>query len=384
MFPINIIIAVTNISIGNGGVSTHIVDMCRELLLRKHKVILVSDPEHCDYYNRIEEFNHMEGFKFVPVKLNGFLSSPTSLFKVTNTFIKIARQEKADIAHMHSQSLCIVGALMKAATGTPFLWTNHIDEIWKPKLFKVVLKTFHFPIISVSSDLKRMLIEQYGVKANRITVVNNGIDITKFSPLTVNEKQELIEKYDCNGKYVIGILARMSYGKGHKYLLEAVDKLQTKNKLSNLKVLIAGKIHESEIGYYQSLDLFAKEHSIDTEFIGFQNPRDIFGICNISVLPSIYEGFALTAVESLIMGCPVIRSDTPGWSDMQDITLVFHKKNVEGLKQHLLYSYTHQTEMINMGLKGKSIVEEKFTIGIQVEKTLDVYQKYSKKLFSNN
>lgn len=374
----NIMLAVTNISIGNGGVSTHIIDMCRELIKRKHTVVLVTDPHNCDYIKDIEEMFKNGRGTYVPVEMTNFQSSPMRLLRVTKEFIRIARQEKIDIAHMHSQSLCVVGAMMKIATGIPYIWTNHIDEIWKPKLFKRILQILHFPIISASTDLKEMLVKEYGVSAERISVVNNGANLDNFLPLSAKEKDELLDQFHVNGKYVIGLLARMSYGKGHIYLLEAVKKLQFEQKLSNLKILIAGKAHDNEVNYRDSLAVYAKKNALDVEFVGFQNPRKFFGICDISVLPSIFEGFALTVIESLAMGCPVIRSDTPGWSDMKDVTFVFHKKCSNELAQHLLYAYTHQSEMREMGIRGENAVKERFTIENQVDQTIAVYGKYLK------
>lgn len=116
----------------------------------------------------------------------------------------------------------------------PYIWINHIDAIATPKLFKIILQIFHFPIISVSTDLKKMLERNYKVLEDRITVVNNGINIGKFESLSVNEKEILKKKWECKGNFVTGILARMVSIKGHRYLLKAIDLIQ-----KNIKFLIS-------------------------------------------------------------------------------------------------------------------------------------------------
>lgn len=372
----NILLAVTNMTAANGGVTTHIIDLCRELCRREHKVVLLSDENNCDYQKGIEALKKSPFFLFVHCNMVDILFNPKRLLSAVNFVSSVVQKEKIEIIHVHSQSLCIIGACVKVRTGVPYIWTNHIDEMANPKLFGKVLRLLHFPIISVSSDLKQMLIKEFKVNEKRITVINNGINPENFPPLDDLEKAELRKKFDCEGKYTIGLLARMSYGKGHMYLLEAVNKLQKEKKVSNIKVLIAGKLHEGEKDYLKSLQDFADVHQVDMEFLGFQNPRDVFGICNISTLPSIFEGFGLTVIESLIMACPVIRSDTPGWIDTKDISLVFKKRDVDGFAEHLYYAYTHPLEMKNMGKKGKEIVLSKFTIKNQVDKTIDVYKKY--------
>lgn len=336
----------------------------------------MSDENDSDYQSSIDKLKELSTFKFVHCSMKGIQSSPKNLLRAVNTFAEIVEKEKIDLIHTHSQSLCVVGAFVKLRTGVPYIWTNHIDEIANPKLFGKILKALRFPVISVSKDLKEMLINQYKVKEKRITVVNNGINPEKFPLVSDEEKEQLKDKFDCGEKYVVALLARMSYGKGHIYLLEAINKIQREYGVKDIKVLIAGKCHDSEKSYLEKLTCYAKEKGIDMNFLGFQNPRDVFGICNISVLPSIYEGFSLTSIESLAMGCPVIRSDTPGWTDMKDIVLVFPKKDVDKFSEHLYYAYTHQDEMKKMGREGKQEVLSKFTIEKQVDNTMKVYEKY--------
>lgn len=260
-------------------------------------------------------------------------------------------------------------------TGVPYIWTSHIDEIANPKLFKKILKVLKFPIIAVSSDLKQMLVSEYNVAEKRISVVLNGFNVEKFYPLSANEKNALKQQFSCGDKYVFSLLARITFGKGHMYLLEAVNKLKEKG---NIKVLIAGKCHENEKEYLNSLIEYAKNNNIDMEYVGFRNPREIFGISDISVLPSLYEGFGLTVLESLAMECPVVRSDTPGVSDTKDIAFVFKKKDVDALKNHLEYAINNKDEMREKGKNGKETVLKKFTIQAQVDNTIDVYKKYMK------
>ena len=268
--------------------------------------------------------------------------------------------------------------MIKLRTGTPYIWTNYIYAIANPKVFSKILRILHFPIISVSTDLKAMLIKDYCVKEARISVVNNGIDIEKFPPMSDKERIDLRKKYECDDKYVIGLLARISVSKGHMYLLKAVKQLQDNEKIKDIKVLIAGKVHSTDKGYFAEIMKYAKTHNIDVNFLGFQNPRDIFGLCDISVLPSIFEGFGLTVLESLSMNCPVIRSNTPGWMDTKAISLIFKKTDVNGLSEQLLYAYNNRNEMKAMGETGRSCVMEKFTIKEQVDNTLKVYEKYIK------
>lgn len=74
------------------------------------------------------------------------------------------------------------------------------------------------------------------------------------------------------------------------------------------------------------------------------------------------------------MGCPVVRSDTPGYSDTKEITYVFKKEDVEGLAQYLVNAYKNQYEIQTMAKLGRKAVQEKFTIENQVKETIKIYK----------
>lgn len=126
--------------------------------------------------------------------------------------------------------------------------------------------------------------------------------------------------------------------------------------------------------YLQEFLQYSKENDIDMRYVEFQNPRDFFGICDISVLTFVLEGFGLTVLESLAMGCPVVRTDTLGYSDTKEIIYVFEKEDVEGLAQYLVNAYKNQDEIQKMAKLGRKTVQERFTIENQVKETIKVYK----------
>ena len=84
---------------------------------------------------------------------------------------------------------------------------------------------------------------------------------------------------------------------------------------------------------------------------------------------------ALSIIEALSMGCPVIRSKTPGWSAISEGVLVFEKRDNAAFQNLLAYAYTHREEMKNAGKRGRELVFEEFTIQRQVDKTVAVYER---------
>lgn len=368
----NILITVTNMTIANGGVNTHIIDLCDGLLKFGERVVLVTDENQCDYKETINCLRTRNKFVYVSMDMRGIQSNPRKILDLSKKICDIVKEYDIDLIHTHSQSLCLVAEMVKLRTKIPFIWTNHIDAIANPIVFKKVLQIFRFSIISVSTDLKNMLIKDYRISEKRIFIINNGINLEHFEQLPADKIARLKNEWECNDKYVIGILARMVPIKGHRYLIKAISLIQRRNKIADIKLLIAGKAYDEE--YLEEILFYCKENNIDVKYVGFQKPRNFFGVCNISVLPSVLEGFGLTVLESLAMECPVIRSDTPGYLDTKEITRVFKKEDIEGLADHLLYAYKNKKEMKKIAELGKIIVQEKFTIENQVRETMKAYK----------
>lgn len=264
---------------------------------------------------------------------------------------------------------------LKTFGSVPFVWTNHIDAIHRPEQFRRILKIFKFPIISVSTDLKELMVNEYGVAEKRVYVVCNGTDVESYVPFSDDERKKLRDEKHWDEKYVIALLARISDVKGHQYLLDAVNRIQRENDITDIKVVFAGQLYDDYKGYLLGLEKYAAENHIDLEFLGFQNPKDVFGLADLATLPSIFEGFPLTVLEALAMHCPVVRSDTPGFRDTSEFNLVFPKKDTKKLSELLLYAYNNPLKMQQMAVQGRKIVLEKFTIDKQVDNTQKVYEK---------
>ena len=298
-----------------GGVSTHILDLCRQFAINEeiNKVVVC-----CDGGELIQELNKIPRITYVELP---FVKSKWSFYeigKLYNALLGVIRRENIDMVHVHSQRILILTWLIRLFHRIPFLWTNHIDAIPNRKLFKVMCLIMRFPIISVSIELRNMMVNQFHCNKNRVYVVNNGIDLDSYIPLSDSEKFCLEKQLDINRKetpYVICLLSRVVPIKGHMILLKAVANLEEKDKI---KILFAGHTYEDQQNYKETLIQFAHDNHINVSFLGFSNPRDIFGISDLFVLPSLYEGFALVCIEALVMGCAVIRSDTHGWQEMAE------------------------------------------------------------------
>ncbi|MEI8654083.1 glycosyltransferase family 4 protein [Pseudoalteromonas sp. Hal273] len=90
-------------------------------------------------------------------------------------------------------------------------------------------------IISVTHSFKRELIQR-GIDGNKISVVLNGVDLTRYHQVLSKDK-DLIEKYELKGKFVAGYIGTHGMAHGLEYIVSVAETLQN---YDNIKILFIG------------------------------------------------------------------------------------------------------------------------------------------------
>lgn len=223
-------------------------------------------------------------------------------------------------------------------------------------------------IITVSQAMSNELQSIFGLYANKIYVIPNGINY--------KEKQlaDLNFKNIC--KFNILYLGRLVPEKGVDYLLEAVSILKNNGFEIHLKIAGSG---EEENNLY---NLAVKKNILEiVEFSGyvyFEEKKKLLAKASALVIPSYYEPFGIVALEGMAAGTPVVVSSTGGLNE-----IIQHGKN--GLKffpgdserlaitlVQLLSDVKLQKQLI---LNGWKTIKEKYTWELVADKTIDIYRK---------
>ncbi len=181
---------------------------------------------------------------------------------------------------------------------------------------KMLYRIFGFPmvkllynradrIVAVSKGVENDLIDNFGIKKNKITTIPNGCDI-KMIQMKGKEQLSDEEKLLISGhEHVIVTMGRLEYQKGQWHLIRALSTL--KKEGLDFKLLILGK--GSLQSYLKSL---VEQYGLSDNVIfpGFMsNPFKIISNADLYVLPSLYEGMGNSLIEAMACGIPCISTD---------------------------------------------------------------------------
>lgn len=229
--------------------------------------------------------------------------------------VKLMRCWRPDVVHSHMFRSSLVASPAAFLCGIPaIVETPHVREGWRRGWLKGsfavdrFLGRFVTHYIAVSEANARYLVEEKRIPAKKVTVIRNGIDLTRFDPARLRPQELRKTRGFGEDDLVIVVMARLEPQKGHHILLEALTHVVP--EFPRLRVVFVGDgtLRAELEQKSRSLGL---ERSVD--FVGRQaDPENWLAMADIAVLPSLYEGLPIAAIESLAMGTPMIATAVDG------------------------------------------------------------------------
>lgn len=346
----------------HSGVASHIMDLSKNLQERGHSVWI------CSSNNENAEFCQRNNITFLKID---FSLSFLNFIKNVKKIREFINKNKIDIVHCHHRTCSFYMNIINFITKVPFVWTNQLNNI--PSDFIHRKTTFYGKqAICVSSDLKKFCVEKLKIPEQRISIVCYGLPPERYQ-YDSEYVAEFRNRYDIGDKKIIGMLARIAPIKGHIHLINAISNID-KEKLNNCIIVFFGALLEDDYIEYLKSEIHSKNLEQYFIFEKFIKPEQALSLSDITVLPSLDEGFAIVSIESFFMKKLHIRTKTAGYSDMSDCCIGIEIGDEIQLKKEL-EKYLDGYDYTNLVNHAYDEAQVKFTINKMIESILDIYQK---------
>jgi teichuronic acid biosynthesis glycosyltransferase TuaC len=168
-------------------------------------------------------------------------------------------------------------------------------------------------VITVSSSLRRALIQGHGIEAEKLTVIPNGVDVTRFAPTPQGEARVRLGLRVEGSKLIY--VGAITEAKGIAYLLRAIHRLRHTPAWPVELILVgegeydrAARALAVELGIADAVTYTGKRPNDEIPL--WMNASDIL------VLPSLSEGFGVVLVEAMACGKPVVATTCGGPEDI--------------------------------------------------------------------
>jgi glycogen synthase len=228
---------------------------------------------------------------------------------------ELANQYEHDVIHAHDWMTYGAGIEAKKVSGKPLVIHVHATEFDRSGVLEGLVYEWEKKgmaeadmIVAVSQWTKDILISKYGIDAEKIEVVHNGIIAS------TSEETNSAGSLPPVGSHVVTFLGRVTHQKGPRYFVEAARKVAQKFPDAHFVVAGSGDLLPQTIERVAQLRMSDRFH-----FTGFLNKEwinKIWSMSNVYVMPSVSEPFGITPLEAIQAGVPVIVSNQSGVAEV--------------------------------------------------------------------
>jgi len=248
-------------------------------------------------------------------------------------------------------------------------WSGQYNP-WMAGLIERLLVKLPFTrIVTVSSYTKERLVKDYGIAAEKIRIIHNGVDLEYFD--SINESK--------SGDNTILFIGRLIEHKHVDDLINAitiVKKIHPKVRLS----IIGDGVNEKNLK-----DLVIREKLGDNViFNGILDGMDVvkkIKSCRMLVLPSTKEGFGIVLAEANACSKPVIAYDCGGVVDVIEDGVngfLVKPRDIKELSVKISLLLSDDKLTNELGRNGRKKVEELFTWNMCSKKYMSVLKENNK------
>ena len=225
--------------------------------------------------------------------------NPVTVLKLLFSIHQIIKQNGITIVHTHHRMAAFYIRLLKLVHPKLIhVYTAH--NVFKDKLPLYGFALKNAKSVAVGEAVNKNLKEDVGITDSR--VIYNGV--------VLKETDDQVDEIISYGGIKLGCIARLSEQKGLTYLLDAMSLLTVKD--IRLFIVGDGELRNELENKVKKLDL---QDSVT--FLGYR--KDIAECINsfdFCVLPSVFEGFGLVAIEAFMNSKTLVATAIPGLNEV--------------------------------------------------------------------
>jgi glycogen(starch) synthase len=227
--------------------------------------------------------------------------------------VALCRREKFDVIHAHDWMTFPAGQALARVTGKPLVVHVHSTEFDRAgehvnqRVYDIERRGAHGAMrtIAVSHLTKSILVSRYGVPADHVDVVWNGIENEGVQPTpadAINPRDKIVL-----------FLGRITMQKGPEYFIRAAQLVL--EKIPEAKFIVAGSGDMAVRMIEEAAHLGIGHRVLFTGFLRGKDVDRVYRMANCYVMPSVSEPFGIAPLEAMRNDVPTIISKQSGVSE---------------------------------------------------------------------
>lgn len=284
-----------------GGISTTVLNFYKELN---------DDNIHFDLAITKNAIG-INGKQFIELGSKIYVLPPKSKRPIKYMFslYKLLITGKYDAIHVHENLTSFVALFVGKVAGVKVRIAHaHTACEYKSLYDRTRQKLSHFfnplfatKLIACSTDAGKVI---FGT-SKKIVVINNGVSFDRFK-YSEAIRAKIRMEIQAENKTIIGTVGRIAKEKNQAFLLDVFSDYYKRNKDSLLVIIGDGPLKNDLYNQISALNLNSAVLMLGIK----SNVEEYLQAFDVFVLPSVFEGFPVSAAEALVSGLDVFLSET--------------------------------------------------------------------------
>ncbi len=313
--------------------------------------------------------------------LNSFYDR--NAFVQLRRFVRHLRASQIDILHTHDFYTNIFGTSAAALARVPVRIASRRETLGMRTPGQKRAERFAYSlshqIVANSQAVCQQLIDE-GVRASKIAVVYNGLDLDRVAPEMAMPRETVLAALNLPpeaGTYrrFVTIVANMRHDvKDYPMFLRAAQRVHEMVPDAGFLLAGEGELMQSIRGVAVALGIAS-----ETFLLGrCENVAQLLSISDVCVLSSRAEGFSNSILEYMAAARPVVATDVGGAREAvieAETGHLVQSGDDATMAERIISLLGNPEQARAMGQKGRCVVEQKFSCAAQLKHTEELYDR---------
>jgi glycosyltransferase involved in cell wall biosynthesis len=278
------------------------------------------------------------------------------------------------LVQSHGYKTDVYGYLAARKSGIPILATSHLwtRRTTSLRLYayidQLILRRFNH-VVAVSDEIAEE-IRGAGVSPEKISVIDNGIDVDAFR----STSSDIGSEFRASDVRFVGAVGRLVSQKGFDYLLRAIPRILS--RFPSTKFLIAGEGTERS-----GLEVLASELNISrqVQFLGTRSDMpSVYASFDVFILSSVDEGMPIALIEAMAAAKAVVATRVAAVPKLVihgQTGLLVEPKNPEALSDAVCLLLENSALRERLGSAARTRIEKHFSSEVMAGRYLKLYRQ---------
>jgi glycosyltransferase involved in cell wall biosynthesis len=287
----------------------------------------------------------------------------------------ILRQQNAQILQTHLSRPGLLGSLVSRPTGLRVIHTLHSTwptlGRWNQWFDRCAIRR-----ADVTVCVSRSVLESVPEALRRgrdFRVIYNGVDVEAIAAVPCDRDALRQELGLADRRPILGVVGRLHPAKGHEVLLRALPRVLKHHREAVVICAGDGRLAEPLTALAQEVGV---AHAV--RLLGFREDRlALMKLCDVIVMPSLWEGLPMALLEACAVHAPVVCSDVPVFVEIIEdgrSGLIAPRGDAQALADRLLEMLSDPVGAARMADRAFETVSARFSSKVMADQYAALYR----------